>query len=405
MRERLTTLALAAGALLLFYALIFPKPQGPRISDGQPLSTDARPYGYLAIWRWLGTERIPRVSLRRRYARLPGLLSRPRGNVLLVTLPQRIPMRPAGLAYLKHWVAQGNTVLIAAALDDTPLWAADLPDGAELDDLERLTGLRFTPRAITSALRALTVRHPRIAPRGPSPLLRGVGALQPISALPSRLWRARQSGTTTPLVLAAFARRKVPALWLVPLGSGQIILTAVASPFSNAGLALGGNARFLANVLAWSRGPGGAVIFDDAHAGLAAVYDAAAFFADPRLHATLGCLVLLWLVFVLGSQPLRAAPSRWQPLDESAYIEGSARYLAAVVPPADVARRLIEQFIAQLRERMPQTDPWRWLAAESGVAARDCRALERFRALAHSGARLDLMQLQTLLARLRKQLT
>ena len=405
MKERLTTLALAAGALLLFYALIFPKPQGPRISDGQPLSTDRRPYGYLAIWRWLGAERIPRVSLRRRYARLSGLLSRPDGNVLLVTLPQRIPMRPAGLAYLKHWVAQGNTVLIAAALDDTPLWAADMREGAELDDLERLTGLRFTPQAITSALRALTVRHPKITPSSPSPLLRGVGALQPTSALPSRLWRAHQSGATTPLVLAAFARRKVPALWLVPLGSGQIILTAVASPFSNAGLALGGNARFLANVLAWSRGPGGAVIFDDAHAGLAAVYDAAAFFADARLHATLGCLVLLWLVFVLGSQPLRAAPSRWQPLDESAYIEGSARYLAAVVPPADVARRLIEQFIAQLRERMPQADPWRWLAAESGVAARDYHALERFRALAHTGAHLDLMQLQTLLARLRKQLT
>lgn len=405
MKERLTTLALAAGALLLFYALMFPRPQGPRLSDGRPLSTDGRPYGYLAIWRWLGQERIPRVSLRQRYARLSGLLSRADGNVLLMTLPQRIPMRPAGLAYLEHWVAQGNTLLIAAALDETPLWAADMRDSPEFDDLARLTGLKFTPEALTSALRALAVRHPKITARGRSPLLRGVGALQPISALPSRMWRAHQTGATTPLVLAAFARRKVPAVWLVPLGNGQIILTAVTSPFSNAGLALGDNARFLANVLAWSRGPGGAVIFDDAHEGLTAVYDAAAFFADPRLHATLGCLLLLWLVFVLGAPPLRAIPSRWQPLDESAYIEGSARYLAAVVPPADVARRLIEQFIAELRVRMPRTDPWHWLAAKSGVAARDCRALERFQALARTEARLDLMQLQTLLARLRKQLT
>ena len=405
MKERLTTLALAVGALLLFYALMFPKPGGPRLSDGQPLSTDGRPYGYLAIWRWLGQERIPRVSLRQRYARLPGLLSRANGNVLLMTLPQRMPMRPAGLAYLRRWVAQGNTVLVAAALDDTPLWSADLPDSPELDDLARLTGLKFTPEAITSALRALTVRHPKITPRGHSPLLRGVGALQPITALPARMWRAHQTGVTTPLVLAAFARRKVPAMWLVPLGNGQIILTAVASPFSNAGLALGDNARFLANVLAWSRGPAGAVIFDDAHEGLTAVYDASAFFADPRLHATLAWLLLLWLVFVLGSRPLRAIPSRWQPLDESAYIEGSARYLAAVVPPADVARRLIEQFIAELRGRLPRTDPWRWLATESGVAARDCRALERFEALARTESRLDLLQLQTLLARLRRQLT
>lgn len=400
------TLALAAGALLLFYALIFPKPaQNARLSDGQPLSTDARPYGYLAIWRWLGQERIPRVSLRHRYARLPGLLSHADGNVLLLTLPQRVPMHPAGLTYLQHWVAQGNTVLIAAALDDTPLWAADIRLSPALEDLEGLTGLKFTPEALTSALHALIVRHPRITPRGASPLLRGVGALRPISALPSRLWRAHQSGRTTPLLLAAFARRKAPAMWLVPVGSGQIILTAVASPFSNAGLAHRGNARFLANVLAWARSPGGAVIFDDAHEGLTAVYDAAAFFADPRLHATLGCLLLLWLVFVLGSPPLHAVPARWQPLDESAYIEGSARYLAAVVPPPDVARRLIEQFMAELRARVPRSDPWRWLAAESGVAARDCRALERFQRLARTEAHLDLMQLQTLLARLRKQLT
>jgi hypothetical protein len=208
-KERLTTLALAAGALLLFYALMFPKPQGPRLSDGQPLSTDGRPYGYLAIWRWLGQERIPRVSLRRRYARLSGLLSRADGNVLLMTLPQRIPMRPAGLTYLEHWVAQGNTVLIAAALDETPLWAADMRDSPELDDLARLTGLKFTPEALTSALRALAVRHPKITARGRSPLLRGVGALQPISALPSRMWRAHQTGATTPLVLPRQRARMV----------------------------------------------------------------------------------------------------------------------------------------------------------------------------------------------------
>ncbi len=407
MRERLTTIALAAGALVLFYVLILPKPQARRGSAGLPLSTDARPDGYLAMWRWLGQEHIPRVSLRDRYERLPRLLQRASGNVLLITLPQQVPMRPAGLAALKRWIARGNTVLIAAALDDTPLWAAGLSDSTVLWDIRHLAGLKFTPRSALSALRALSAGPALIKPLGRNPLLRGVAALRPTVGLPSRRWRARPIGTTTPLELAAFDPRGAPAVWLVPLGAGQIILSAVASPFSNAGLALGDNARFLANVLAWSRGPGGAVIFDDAHAGLAAFYDAAAFFGDPRLHATLVWLLVLWLVFVFGYQPLRAAACHWQPLDETDYLDGSARYLAAVVPPTEIARRLIDQFIAEVRTRLAptgQTDPWQWLAHDSGAAARDRLELVRLRALVDADARVDLMQLQRLLARLRKQL-
>lgn len=405
MRERLVTLALAAGALILFYALMFPKPRITRPSDGVPVSTDARPDGYLAIWRWLGRERIPRVSLRYRYTRLPQLLTHPDGNVLFMTLPQRVPMYTDERRDLKRWVARGNTVLIAAALDDTPPWVFGAYDPLELTDLEHLTGLKFEPEAAASALHALTAPRPKILPRGKQPLMHGVGALRPVTALPSRLWRAHQSGAQTPLVLAAFARKGAPAVWLLPLGSGQIILTAVASPFSNAGIMLGGNARFLANVLEWARRPGGAVIFDDAHQGLTAFYDAAAFFADPRLHATLGWLALLWLAFVLGSQPMRAVRARWRPLDESAYIEGSARYLAAVVPPADIAARLIEEFIGELRQRMPRTEPWQWLRESSGAPAREYRALERLRTQIQTGARIDLVRLQALLARLRKHLT
>ena len=114
-----------------------------------------------------------------------------------------------------------------------------------------------------------------------------------------------------------------------------VILAAAASPFSNAGMVWRGNARFLANVLAWSRSPRGAVIFDDAHQGLTAFYDAAAFFAGQRLHATLLWLVLLWLVFVSGSQPMRIRPLHWRASGEMAYSEGSARYLAAVGRPAE----------------------------------------------------------------------
>ncbi len=404
-RERLTTLALAAGALALFYLLVFPKPQTAQPSAGLPVSTDARPEGYLAIWRWLAEEHIPRITLRYRYTRLASLAPRPSGNVLLLTLPQRLPMRAAELLALRHWVAQGNTVLIAAALDDAPLWTLDRYDPLELKDLRRLCALRFTPIPETHAATAPSRTIHEILARGPLPLLRGVGTLQSVRALPARTWQAHASGTLTPVVLARLAAGGAPALWLVPLGTGQIIVSAVASPFSNAGIALGGNARFLANVLAWSRSPDGAVIFDDAHQGLTNFYDAAAFFADRRLHATLGWLVLLWLAFVFGSQPMRVVQASQQALDEKDYIEGSARYLAAVLRPEQIGRQLIEEFIAQVQQLAPRSDPWQWLRANSGAPERDCHALEQFHARLSAGSRVNLMKLQSLLARFRRQLT
>ena len=405
MKDRLATLALAAGALLLFYLLLFPKPQNSRSASGLPVSTDTRPDGYGAIWRWLGEQHIPRVSLRYRYTHLPQVVPHPKGNVLLITLPQRLPMHARELAFLRHWVAQGNTVLIAAALDDTPSWLLQAYDPLELKNIRRLTGLQFKPSPAVSALRELTGGAGKILPRAGQPLMRGVRTLQPVEALPARTWQASLTGTRMPVVLATLAHGGEPAVWLLPLGAGQIVLSSVASPFSNAGIPRGGNARFLANVLAWSRGPDGAVIFDDAHQGLTAFYDAAAFFADPRLHATLGWLALLWLAFVLGTQPMRILRTNRRPLDENAYVEGSARYLAAVVPPADIGKRLIEEFLAELPQRVPRADRWQWLRTSSGAAERDCRLLERLHARAEAGARIDLIRLQTLLARLRGQLT
>ena len=399
------TLALAALALLLFYALLAPKPHRAAPAGGVPVSDSAQPAGYLAIWRWLGTAHIPRKSLRYRYTDLPRVAPQPHGNVLLMTLPQPVPMQPDELGFLRHWIASGNTLLIAAALDDTPSWALGSHDSLQLKNLRRLTGLRFTPAARHAGLHELRTGALRFEARGSQPLMRGVDALHTVSVLPSSIWTAHASGAVLPLVLASVTHGGQPAVWLERLGAGQVILAAAASPFSNAGMVWRGNARFLANVLAWSRSPRGAVIFDDAHQGLTAFYDAAAFFADPRLHATLLWLVLLWLVFVFGSQPMRIRQHHWQPIDEMAYIEGSARYLAAVVRPAAIAERLLEDFAADLRARAPGADPWQWLHSDSGVAAHDCRVLDQLRARVRAGKRVNPVRLHTLLARLRRQLT
>ncbi len=411
MKERLLVLALAAGAFALFYVLIFPKPSSEPGEIVLPLSSESGPEGYLAVWRWLGDQRVPALSLRYRYDRLQALPTRPTGNVLLVTLPQRVPMRASERVPLENWIERGNTLLVMAALDDTPLWSLG-SDPLLTERLARMTGLNFSePKEkaspTTPELEALIARQLDFRPRGDHALLAGVSRLAAVSTLPPRRWQAAAAGGLVPLELAARADNGDPSLWLLNEGAGQIILCAAGSVFSNAAVGLSDNARLLSNIIAWSLRPGGAVIFDDAHQGDAAFYDGKAFFADPRLHRTLLWIVLLWLAFVLGPLPLRAMQHTWLPLDETAYVEGSARYFAAVVPPSDAAQRLIEDFLAGLRRRVNVEDQaaiWSWLDAQARVSAVELRALQAMYARACAGEDVKLVKLQNLLAEIRRNL-
>jgi hypothetical protein len=412
MRQRWLTLLLAAGALAAFYALFFPKPESRPVVATLPLSTDKDSAGYWALWRWLGEENVPRVSLRLQYGHLSGLLRRSTGNLLLVTMPQRIAADEDELTALDKWVAQGNTVLIVAALEDEPPWAIETFDSLMTDRIQRMTGLRFTAHTGAQLLRAVTVGTIDIRPSGNFPLLGDVRHITTLGYL-SRSWQVSTADERLPLQLASRSDNGDPVMWLEREGAGQIILCAVASPFSNAGVLHGDNALLLANIIAWSRGPGGAVVFDDTHQGLTAYYDAKAFFADPRLHATLGWIVLLWLAFVLGPQPLRVRRHAWQPLDETVYVEASARYLAAVVRPGDAAQRLIEDFLEWLRGRL-RLEPsgagharaiWEWLEAQPAVSAGARHELQACYASACAGERVNLTRLQNLLAQLRETLS
>lgn len=407
MRERLLVLALAAGALALFYALLFPKPAASPPTVVLPLSRESGADGYLAVWRWLGERSVPAVRLRHRYDRLPALLKHPTGNLLIANLPQQVPARTAELAALRSWIEQGNTLLLMAALEDTPLWALS-SDSLLNERLESLTGLRFSPVELRKEeLSSLTVDRLDIVPRGEHPLFARVRHVTALSPFPSRRWTAAAQNGLVPLELAARARGGDPVIWLERAGAGQILVMSVGTAFSNAALGISDNAQLLSNIIAWSLGPGGAVIFDDAHQGDTAFYDNKAFFADPRLHATLGWIVILWLAFVLGSVPLRSLRHVWHPPDEAAYVEASARYFAAVVPPSDAAQRLVEEFLAALRARLKfgeNAAVWEWLAAQASLSQAQLRALHAGYASACAGERVDLVKLQNLLAAIKRTL-
>jgi hypothetical protein len=298
-------------------------------------------------------------------------------------------------------------LLIMAAIHDTPPWSLDA-DPLLKEKVEQLTGLHLeTLPAEKPDLKALLADRLDVVPRGEHPLLAGVRHITAVSKLPVRSARLNGPDDSIPLELASRVHSGEPTLWLMRRGAGQILLSSVSSPFSNGAVALTDNARFLANIMAWCCGPGATVVFDDAHQGATAYYDGRAFFADPRLHHTLGWIVFLWLALALGALPLRAVQHSWQPLDEGAYVEASARYFANVVPPNEAAQRLIENFLRRLGAGThPDREPalWELFDEDSRVSDLQRRALHVLYERACAGKRVDLVRLQNLLAQLRENL-
>jgi hypothetical protein len=423
-KERLVTLGLALGAFALFYALFVPKPNVAAEAIAWPTSIETRAAGYQALWRWLQSRGIPVVSLRDRYGRLAQQGAPDSGNILITTLPQQLPFRPDEAESLDQWLERGNTLLVMAAMDDTPAWALRSP-GDVRGALQRMTGLSFdvvrnaTPPADTAsntsraeALRQavqqlIAPQRSSIVAKGAHPLFSQVRSLATQSEYPASRWSAHSTDGSAVLEIGERSDRAEgsataePAVWLKRNGQGQIIVVAFASPFSNALIGEQDNARLLANIVAWSRAGRGAVLFDDAHQGLVSYYDAKAFFADSRLHRTLLWICALWLVFVLGWQRLRPHSDSWNPVDVTTFIKVTGGFIAGRVGVNRTGQRLCENFFNRIRQRLalPQNGLplWDWLDAQASIPARELAQLRRLHALAQTRQRINLIQLQNCL--------
>ena len=252
MKERLITLCLALAALLCFYVLLFPK-AGGNLPKSKPLSTDAGPDGYLAAWRWLSNGHIPLASLRERYPGLssPEVAPAASGNVLIMALPQQLPFKAAEWDSLEEWVLQGNTLVILAALDDTPQWTLDDGNPDPQPALRRISRMSFTalgaPPSVGDWLEPKTIES---VPQGQHPLLSGVKSLYAISDLPASRWSAHNLQESLSLRIARRADAGVGVLWLKAVGRGQIIVCAFASLLSNRAIDQADNALLLSNIIA-----------------------------------------------------------------------------------------------------------------------------------------------------------
>jgi len=410
LKERLTTLLLAGAALALFWVLFFPKPQTSAPELSKPLSQDSGSAGYLGLWRWLQGARTPIAQLRQPYKQLlqRGTLPGATGNLLIVTLPMLEPADASEFSQLETWIQRGNTVVVLAALDDTPGWAVS-SGGSIVDELERLARVHMdavsgSPTARRSLQSLLTPEHPDLMPIGRQPLFDGVKTLATSSEYAASHWLAVPVDASPLLEVARRADTREVAMWLKSEGSGRLLISAYAGLFSNERLGHADNARLFSNLVGNALAGNGRVIFDDAHQGVVDYYDPKAFYADARLHYTLLWILLLWLLFVLGAQRLRAAGDAQRPIDDTAMLETSAGFLANMLSPAAAARRLIELFFNTLRQRLakPQDGQplWEWLEAHARVRSTDLDELKRLYQRAYTDQRIDLMQLQSLLLQL-----
>lgn len=421
MKDRWITLLLALGALAAFYFYFIPKQENAE-EHSRPLATEMRANGYFAIRRWLETEGIPVTELRQRYdwlARARGLPKH--GNLLITTIPHKRVMRLAEENALKKWVRSGNTLLVVAGIFDTPEWG--MPDSTTPNELFQLTNLwidihEAAEAKETDASRAgpasnvfVPLEKPKrgiLKPIGDHPLTRGVLAVHAISEYEAGKFDLHTSEKEPALSLMADTESGLGAFWISWMGGGTVIVSGYGSIFTNKMLAQANNAGLMANIVAAQLGRNGHVIFDDIHQGATSVYDADAFFGDPRLHASFWWIIALWLVWVLGSTRLPPPVARPPPVRERGFIDATGNFFARVIGRKGAARRLFANFFNDCRRALGEPQDgrplWAWIRGFGAIPREDIDRLEALYARVEEGKRINLVDLHNRLQHIRKQL-
>lgn len=423
MSDRLLTLGFALGALLAFFYFFIGPTARPGEQVSRPLSSESRPNGYLGARLWLESQQVPVQSLRHRFDSPAATDALPKqGNLLVVTVPFQRPMRRGELNALRDWILNGNSVLVAAGLFDTPEWA--VPEIDTFGDLHGVTGLSFRditpvpppegkqeppgPEAVAVPERLPQPQHGVLRPNGRHPLTAGVDAVFAVSEYAAGKFAAVTPPGSPLLSLMRDNESGFGALWLTLLGKGTVVVSGYGSIFTNKALDQADNARLLGNVVENLVGPGGHVIFDDVHQGAADFYDAEAFFADSRLHASFWWIIGLWLIWVLGGTRLPPPATAPGPVREQAFMAANGNFFARVIDRRRIARRMMANFFNEFRRNLglpvDGRPLWPWM---QGIATLEPGLLERVEALharVAAGKRVSLVELHNRLQQLRKQL-
>jgi hypothetical protein len=464
MRERLISLLLALAAFAAFYGLWL-RPGSPFDLDenaARPTTAERAGNGYAALHEWLDRSGVRVRSLRDRYTALGDIDIPSRGNLLLLTLPGVEVFRNDEFRALDQWVRRGNTLMIMAALVDQPAWGARRASGV-VAEVESLTGLEFeSPRAraqrldttpLAQRVQEADAREARreageeveepdtagdeaelgaaddefdadgpvsldepepipLTTTGPHVVLGDVMHLELETDYSPGRWSLRIPYDSFVLTLARTAEGE-GALFEQRLGAGSLLLSAGGSMFTNRALGRADNAQLIANIVGSRVATNGVVLFDDLRQGLSASYDPARFYRDPRLYQTAFILLALWLVWVVGSTPLRAPAYAPHDPSEAELVRRAGGLVARTVATHHIARRLFDQFFAGVTRAVrgatgslstERGELWQWLERHAAILPQELDQLKTWYADAHAERKVPLVPLQNLLDTLARRL-
>ena len=419
MRDRVVT---AVGALLALLACM-----AFLLGDGDtqaswPTSVDRGPNGYAALHDWLDAADIPVESLRTVIDEL-SLATQSGRRLMITTMPHRTPMTPKERRRLRAWVAEGNTLLAMAALNDSPDWIARVDTSTFLDDVSSLAHVRFEPVFDGSGDQVqvgAAGRETAIVFRGVNahPLNADGDTFEGVSDDVTTIWQAARDPLRLRLPVATEAQFGPNAILHLPSGQGEVFVVALGSMLTTRAIGRADNRHFIASLV--RHHAGGGVIFDDYHHGLTAVYDAAALFRDPRLHVSILFVLAAWFVYMVGTWN-RLAPVREQATEPGQldFVRAVGGFLARKLDPVESGRMMFAARFAQIAGEPAGSDartaapgavlarfehpPWPRLEANPLIDQAVLDALKSDHARLATGNKVDLRQLHNRLRELEQQ--
>ena len=371
MRDRIITFLGGVAALYLVVTLFIHPAPPETTKPSLPVSSDSGKYGLLGLVRWLDQGGVPVTALRRRYDTLLQDETLPHhGNLLVLSLPQRIPARERERSHLQDWLQRGNHLLVLAAGNDRPEWSLTFNNSRDslLGDLGFHLGVKKgadkSPPAgaggkgqsiRTTLLDGLQPVQRQLRPQGAHPILQGVGGIE-VTAFSASSPRPDlvplENDLRTTFVLLRDGESNAPAFWQIRTEGGLAWISSYADLFGNVSLGKQDNRHLIANLISACLEPGARVIFDDMHQGVSDLYDPKAFFSDPRLHHTLWFLVAFWFLYLVGRAnrlaPLRVRLTRPRTVD---FVRALGGLFARRVSPVVVAHQLMANFFNEIRAR------------------------------------------------------
>ena len=419
MRDRVVTAVGALLALLACMALLLGNEES---ASSWPTSADRGPNGYAALHDWLDAADIPVESLRQAIDE-EFLTMQTGGRLMITTMPHRTPTTPGERRSLRAWVAEGNTLLVMAALNDSPDWIAKVDTSTFLDDVSSLTRVRFEPVSEQSGEDVSVGAAGRETPivlRGfdAHPLSTQGDTFEGVSDDVTSIWQALRDSPQLRLPVATEAQFGPNAILHLPSGYGDIFVVNLASMLTNRAIGRADNRYFIASAV--RHHAAGGVIFDDFHQGLTAVYDAAALFRDPRLQISILFVLAAWFVYMVGTWN-RIAPVREQSTEPGQldFVRAVGEFLARKLDPVESGRMMFATRFAEITGAPVGSDsraaapgavparfehpPWPRLEANPLVDQAVLDALKADHARLATGNTVDLRQLHNRLRELERQ--